>query len=144
MKILIADDAAFMRMMIKDILFKHGFEVCAEAATGLEAVQRFREQEPDLVLMDITMPEMDGITALKAIRRTHPAASVIMCSAMGQQNMVIEAIREGARDFVVKPFEAIRVVDAVRKILPQSQASQSEPAPAETPANDAVAEETAS
>lgn len=116
-KILVVDDAAFMRKMIRDILSKNGFEVCAEAATGLEAIQRFREQEPDLVLMDITMPELDGISALREIRRTHPGASVIMCSAMGQQAMVVEAIEQGARDFVVKPFHADRVLDAVRKVL---------------------------
>jgi two-component system chemotaxis response regulator CheY len=116
-KILVVDDAAFMRKMIKDILARNGFDVCAEAANGLEAIQRFREQEPDLVLMDITMPELDGISALREIRRTHPAASVIMCSAMGQQQLVVEAIEHGARDFVVKPFHADRVLDAVRKVL---------------------------
>ena len=117
MKILVVDDAAFMRMMIKDILVKNGFEVVGEATNGAEAVVRFRELEPDLVTMDITMPEMDGLTALREIKRTHPAARVIMCSAMGQQAMVLEAIQAGARDFVVKPFQADRVLDAVRKAL---------------------------
>ncbi|MEB3222942.1 MAG: response regulator [Candidatus Sericytochromatia bacterium] len=116
-KILVVDDAAFMRKMIRDILARNGFEVCGEASNGLEAIQRFREQEPDLVLMDITMPELDGLSALREIRRTHPSASVIVCSAMGQQQLVVEAIEQGARDFVVKPFHADRVLDAVRKVL---------------------------
>lgn len=117
MKILVVDDAAFMRMMIKDILIKSGYDVVGEATNGAEAVVRFRELEPDLVTMDITMPEMDGITALKEIKKTHPQARVIMCSAMGQQAMVLEAIQAGARDFVVKPFQADRVLDAVKKAL---------------------------
>lgn len=117
MKILVVDDAAFMRMMIKDILVKNGYDVVGEAANGAEAVVRYRELEPDLVTMDITMPEMDGLTALREIRRSHPTARVIMCSAMGQQAMVLEAIQAGARDFVVKPFQADRVLDAVKKAL---------------------------
>ena len=117
MKILVVDDAAFMRMMIKDILVKNGYDVVGEASNGAEAVVRFRELEPDLVTMDITMPEMDGITALKEIKRSHPQARIIMCSAMGQQAMVLEAIQAGARDFVVKPFQADRVLDAVKKAL---------------------------
>ncbi len=117
MKILVVDDAAFMRMMIKDILVKNGYDVVGEASNGAEAVVRFRELEPDLVTMDITMPEMDGITALKEIKKTHPHARIIMCSAMGQQAMVLEAIQAGARDFVVKPFQADRVLDAVKKAL---------------------------
>jgi two-component system chemotaxis response regulator CheY len=116
-KILVVDDAAFMRMMIKDILVKNGYEVVGEASNGAEAVVRFRELEPDLVTMDITMPEMDGITALKEIKKTHPQARIVMCSAMGQQAMVLEAIQAGARDFVVKPFQADRVLDAVKKAL---------------------------
>lgn len=92
-RILIVDDAAFMRMMIKDILTKNGYEVVGEAADGLQAVEKFNELNPDLVTMDITMPEMDGIAALKAIKSSHPNATVIMCSAMGQQAMVIDAIR---------------------------------------------------
>lgn len=117
MKILVVDDAAFMRMMIKDILVKNGYDVVGEASNGAEAVVRFRELEPDLVTMDITMPEMDGITALREIKKTHPQARVVMCSAMGQQAMVLEAIQAGARDFVVKPFQADRVLDAVKKAL---------------------------
>lgn len=115
MKILVVDDAAFMRMMIKDILVKHGFEVVGEASNGAEAVVLFKELGPDLVTMDITMPEMDGITALKGIKKLDPDAKVIMCSAMGQQAMVLEAIQAGAKDFIVKPFQADRVIDAVKK-----------------------------
>lgn len=115
MKILVVDDAAFMRMMIKDILLKAGFEVVGEATNGAEAVVRFSELGPDLVTMDITMPEMDGIAAVKEIKKLDPNARIIMCSAMGQQQMVLEAIQAGARDFVVKPFQADRVIDAVRK-----------------------------
>jgi two-component system chemotaxis response regulator CheY len=115
LRILVVDDAAFMRMMIKDILIKHGFEVVGEAANGLEAILRYKELAPDLVTMDITMPEMDGIAAVKQIKKMDPNARVIMCSAMGQQAMVLEAIQAGARDFIVKPFQADRVLDAVRK-----------------------------
>lgn len=116
-KILIVDDAAFMRMMIKDILTKNGYQVAGEAENGAKAVEKYQELTPDLTLMDITMPEMDGITAVKAIRKLDPAARIIMCSAMGQQAMVIEAIQSGARDFIVKPFQADRVVEAVRKAV---------------------------
>lgn len=96
-KILIVDDAAFMRMMIKDILTKNGFEVVGEAADGAQALEKYQETNPDLVTMDITMPEMDGITALKEIKKLNPSAKVIMCSAMGQQAMVIDAIKRGKR-----------------------------------------------
>lgn len=116
-KILICDDAAFMRMMIKDILTKNGYEVAGEAENGQKAVEKYNETKPDLVLMDITMPEMDGIQALKAIKGNDPSASVIMCSAMGQQAMVIEAIQSGAKDFIVKPFQAERVIEAVKKVI---------------------------
>ena len=115
--ILICDDAAFMRMMIKDILTKNGYTVAGEAENGLKAVEKYAELKPDLVLMDITMPEMDGIQALKGIRAKDPNASVIMCSAMGQQAMVIESIQAGARDFIVKPFQADRVLEAVKKVI---------------------------
>ena len=115
--ILICDDAAFMRMMIKDILTKNGYNVVGEAENGAKGVERYNELKPDLVLMDITMPEMDGIAALKAIKASDPKASVIMCSAMGQQAMVIESIQSGARDFIVKPFQADRVIEAVKKVL---------------------------
>lgn len=116
-RVLICDDAAFMRMMIKDILVKNGYEVVGEAENGAIAVEKYAELKPDLVLMDITMPEMDGIQALKNIKEQHPESTIIMCSAMGQQAMVIEAIQSGAKDFIVKPFQADRVVEAVKKVL---------------------------
>lgn len=116
-RILVVDDAAFMRMMIKDILTKNGYEVVGEAADGSQAVEKFQDLRPDLVTLDITMPEMDGIEALKRIRAIDPAAHVIMCSAMGQQAMVIEAIQAGAQDFIVKPFQADRVLESIRKAL---------------------------
>ena len=116
-RILIVDDAAFMRMMIKDILSKNGFEIVGEAADGAQAVEKYKEMQPDLVTMDITMPEMDGITALKEIKKVNPQAKVIMCSAMGQQAMVIDAIQAGAKDFIVKPFQADRVLEAINKAL---------------------------
>ena len=115
--ILICDDAAFMRMMIKDILTKNGYNVVGEAENGAKAVEKYQELKPDLVLMDITMPEMDGIQALKAIKAADPSATVIMCSAMGQQAMVIESIQAGAKDFIVKPFQAERVIEAVKKVV---------------------------
>lgn len=115
--ILICDDAAFMRMMIKDILTKNGYNIAGEAENGAKAVEKYNELKPDLVLMDITMPEMDGIQALKKIKETDTNASVIMCSAMGQQAMVIESIQSGAKDFIVKPFQADRVLEAVQKVV---------------------------
>jgi two-component system, chemotaxis family, chemotaxis protein CheY len=115
--ILIVDDAAFMRMMIKDILTKNGFQVVGEAADGVQAIEKYKEFMPDLITMDITMPEMDGITALKEIKKINPNVKVIMCSAMGQQAMVIDAIQAGARDFIVKPFQADRVLEAISKTL---------------------------
>lgn len=115
--ILIVDDAAFMRMMIKDILTKNGFKVVGEAQDGVEAVEKFKELRPDLVTMDITMPEMDGVTALKKIKEVDPSAIIIMCSAMGQQAMVIDAIQAGVKDFIVKPFQADRVIEAIQKAL---------------------------
>ena len=115
--ILICDDAAFMRMMIKDILTKNGYGIAGEAENGQIAVDKYNETKPDLVLMDITMPEMDGIQALKKIREADSNAVVVMCSAMGQQAMVIEAIQSGAKDFIVKPFQADRVLEAVKKVV---------------------------
>lgn len=115
--ILIVDDAAFMRMMIKDILTKNGYNIAGEAENGAKAVEKYNELKPDLVLMDITMPEMDGIEALKKIKAGDPNAMVIMCSAMGQQAMVIESIQSGAKDFIVKPFQADRVIEAVKKVI---------------------------
>ena len=116
-RVLIVDDAAFMRMMIKDILSKNGYEVVGEAENGQKAVEKFQELKTDLTTMDITMPEMDGITAVKEIKKIDANAKVIMCSAMGQQAMVIEAIQCGARDFIVKPFQPDRVLEAVRKVI---------------------------
>ncbi len=115
--ILIVDDAAFMRMMIKNILVDGGFEIVGEAENGRDAIDLFRELRPDLVTMDITMPEMDGIQAVREIKKINNDAKIIMCSAMGQQAMVIESIQAGARDFIVKPFQAERVLEAVRKVL---------------------------
>ena len=115
--ILICDDAAFMRMMIKDILTKNGYNVAGEAENGVKAVEKYNELKPDLVLMDITMPEMDGIQALKKIKEADSSALVIMCSAMGQQAIVIESIQAGAKDFIVKPFQADRVIEAVKKVV---------------------------
>ncbi|MCM3713205.1 response regulator [Halalkalibacter oceani] len=116
-KVLIVDDAAFMRMMIKDILTKNGFDVVGEANDGAQAVEKYQELSPELVTMDITMPEKDGITALKEIKSFDPEAKVIMCSAMGQQAMVIDAIQAGAKDFIVKPFQADRVLEAIKKTI---------------------------
>ncbi|NLW22293.1 MAG: response regulator [Tissierellia bacterium] len=115
--ILIVDDVSFMRMMIKDILTKNGFHVIGEAENGVKAVEKYSELNPDLVIMDITMPEMDGIQAVREIKKIDPNANIIMCSAMGQQAMVIEAIQAGAKDFVVKPFQHDRVIEAVKKAL---------------------------
>jgi len=115
--ILIVDDAAFMRMMIKDILTKNGYVVVGEAENGMAAVEKYKDLRPDLVTMDITMPEMDGITAVKEIKAIDENARIIMCSAMGQQAMVIDAIQAGAKDFVVKPFQPERVLEAVSKAL---------------------------
>ena len=115
--ILICDDAAFMRMMSKDILTKNGYNVVGEAENGAKGVEKYNELKPDLVLMDITMPELDGIQALKKIKSMDASATVIMCSAMGQQAMVIESIQAGAKDFIVKPFQADRVLEAVKKVV---------------------------
>ena len=115
--ILIVDDAAFMRMMIKDILSKNGYTVAGEAENGVKAIEKYNELKPDLVLMDITMPDKDGIQALKDIKASDPNAKIIMCSAMGQQAMVIEAIQSGAKDFIVKPFQPDRVLEAVKKVV---------------------------
>jgi two-component system chemotaxis response regulator CheY len=116
-RVLIVDDAAFMRMMLKDILTKNGLEVVGEAVNGVDALEKYRELQPDIVTMDITMPEMDGLTAVKEIRAIHPQAKIIMCSAMGQQLIVLEAIQAGAKDFVVKPFQPDRVMDSINKVL---------------------------
>ncbi|KAJ53492.1 two-component system chemotaxis response regulator CheY [Clostridium tetanomorphum] len=116
-KVLIVDDAAFMRMMIKDILEKNGFEVIGEANNGLKAVELYKKERPDVVTMDITMPDMDGIQAVKEIKAMDPGAKIIMCSAMGQQTMVMDAIKAGAKDFIVKPFQPDRVLEAIKKVV---------------------------
>ena len=116
-KVLIVDDAAFMRMMIKDILTKNGYEIAAEAENGKVAVDKYNETKPDLVLMDITMPEMDGIQALKAIKGNDANAKVIMCSAMGQQESIAKAIQYGASDFVIKPFTEEQIVAKIKQVL---------------------------
>jgi two-component system chemotaxis response regulator CheY len=114
-RIMIVDDAIFMRMKLKDIVEKNGYEVVAEAQNGAEAIEKYKSERPEIVTMDITMPEMNGIEALKGIKRIDPHAKVVMCSAMGQQAMVMEAIQAGATDFIVKPFETDRVLDSLIK-----------------------------
>ncbi|HUW65095.1 MAG TPA: response regulator [Spirochaetia bacterium] len=116
-RILIVDDAVFMRMMIKNILTKNGFDVVGEAENGYMAVKMFHELKPDLITMDITMPEMDGIAGVKEIRKNDPSARIIMVSAMGQQAMVMEAIQAGAKDFIVKPFQQDRIVQAIERVM---------------------------
>ena len=115
--ILLVDDAAFMRMMLKDILTKNGYTVVGEAENGVKAIEKFKELKPNLCILDITMPEMDGIQAAKGIKAVDSGALIIMCSAMGQQAMVIDSIQAGARDFIVKPFQADRVIEAVKKVI---------------------------
>lgn len=116
-KILVTDDAAFMRMQLKDILTKLGHEVVGEAEDGKVAVEKYQELQPDLVTMDITMPEMNGIEAVREIKKLNSNVKVLMCSAMGQQSMVIEAIQAGAKDFIVKPFTAERIDEALKKFV---------------------------
>lgn len=114
--ILVVDDAAFMRMMIRDILAKEGYTI-HEAVNGRDAVEKYEEVQPDLVTLDITMPELDGISALKAIKQAHPDARILMVSAMGQQKMIVEALESGAMDFLVKPFQPTKVLETVKKCL---------------------------
>ena len=116
-RVLVVDDAAFMRKMVSDALTKAGHEVIAEATNGQEAVDQFQALKPDLATLDITMPEKDGLTALKEIIELDPAARVIMCSALGQESKVLESIKAGAKDFVVKPFQPDRILDAASKAL---------------------------
>ncbi|AIE59779.1 response regulator [Bacillus methanolicus] len=116
-KILIVDDAKFMRITLSNILKKANHEVVGEGETGKDAIELYRQLNPDLVTMDITMPEMSGIEAVKEIKKEFPQAKVIMCSAMGQQKMVVEAIEAGAKDFIVKPFDEARVLDAINRVL---------------------------
>lgn len=120
-KVLIVDDASFMRAMLKNILIKNGYEVVGEACNGQDAFEKYKELKPDVVTMDITMPEVDGITAVRMIREYDKTANVIMCSAMGQQSMVIESLKAGAKDFVVKPFVEEKVIDAIKKITGANQ-----------------------
>jgi two-component system chemotaxis response regulator CheY len=115
--VLVCDDAIFMRTMIGDILTQAGFEIVGEAESGLQAVQKYRELKPDLVTMDIVMPDMGGIEAVREICKQDPDAKILMCSAMGQQALVVEAIQAGAKDFVVKPFQPSRVLEAVQRVL---------------------------
>ncbi len=115
--VLVCDDAIFMRTMIADILSSAGYEVVGEAETGAQAVQKYRQLKPDLVTMDIVMPDMGGIDAVREICKTDPDAKILMCSAMGQQALVVEAIQAGAKDFVVKPFQPSRVLEAVQRVL---------------------------
>jgi two-component system chemotaxis response regulator CheY len=115
--VLVCDDAIFMRTMIADILSQAGYEIVGEAESGSQAVQRYRELKPDLVTMDIVMPDMGGIDAVREIVKQDPDAKILMCSAMGQQALVVEAIQAGAKDFIVKPFQPSRVLEAVQRVL---------------------------
>ncbi|HZH40370.1 MAG TPA: response regulator [Gemmatimonadales bacterium] len=115
--VLVCDDAIIMRTMISDILAQAGFEVVGEAETGAQAVEKYKQLKPDLVTMDIVMPDMGGIDAVREIVKGDPDAKVLMCSAMGQQALVVEAIQAGAKDFVVKPFQPSRVLEAVQRVL---------------------------
>jgi len=115
--VLVCDDAIFMRTMISDILAQSGYEVVGEAETGVQAVEKYKQLKPDLVTMDIVMPDLGGIEAVREIIKFDPAARILMCSAMGQQALVVEAIQAGARDFVVKPFQPSRVLEAVQRVL---------------------------
>ncbi len=116
-RVLVVDDAAFMRKMVSDALAKGGHEVIGQAGNGVEAIAQFRELRPDLMTLDITMPEKDGLETLKDVMELDPGAKVIMCSALGQESKVLESIKLGAKDFVVKPFQPARVIDAVAKAL---------------------------
>jgi two-component system chemotaxis response regulator CheY len=116
-RVLVVDDAAFMRKMVGDALAKGGHEVVGEAGNGIEALSQFQALKPDLMTLDITMPEKDGLAALADIMAADPSAKVVMCSALGQESKVLEAIKLGAKDFVVKPFQADRVIEAVGKAL---------------------------
>lgn len=116
-KVLIVDDAAFMRMILKNILIQNGHKITGEAENGQKAIEHYKQHRPDIVTMDITMPDMNGITAVEKIKKIDPDAKIIMCSAMGQQAMVLDAVKAGAKDFIVKPFEKERVIDAVNKVI---------------------------
>jgi two-component system chemotaxis response regulator CheY len=115
-RVLVVDDAVVMRMMIKNILSKNGYEI-VEAESGYDAVQKYRAIKPDAVTMDMVMPEMDGITALKTILAEDPNAKVVMCTSMGQQPLVVEAIQAGAKSFIMKPFQPPKILEAIEKVL---------------------------
>lgn len=115
-RILVVDDAAFMRVSIKKMLTNNGFDVVGEAENGLIALQKYQELSPDIITMDITMPEMDGLTSLKEILALNPAANVVMISAMGQESMVREAVLSGAKGFIVKPFKEDVILDALKNL----------------------------
>ena len=115
--ILIADDLQFIKLVLRDLVEKAGFRVVGEASNGEEAVELFQDKRPDVVLMDITMPKMDGLTALKKILKIDPGANIIMCSALGQQTLIVQALQMGAKDFIVKPFRPERVINSIKKIL---------------------------
>ncbi|NOZ58188.1 MAG: response regulator [Euryarchaeota archaeon] len=116
-RVLIADDAAFMRNMLRKILTQAGYEVVGEASTGTEAVEKYKEVRPHVVTMDIVMPEKDGIEAVREIIEFDPNAVIIMCSALGQQSMIIEAIQAGAKDYIIKPFQPNKVVETIKKVV---------------------------
>jgi len=116
-RIMLVDDASFMRMMLKNILVGSGYEVVGEAENGAKAIEQFKALKPDLVIMDIIMPEMGGIDAVREIVKSNPTAKILMCSSMGQQSLVVEAIQAGAKDFIVKPFQPSNVLEAVKKAL---------------------------
>jgi len=116
-RVLVVDDAIFMRATIGKMLEENGHSMVGEASTGIEAVEKFVEVKPDIVILDITMPEMDGIAALKRIKIIEPKAKIIICSAIGQKDKVVEAIEEGALSFIVKPFEADQLIDAVEQAM---------------------------
>ncbi len=119
--ILIVDDAIFMRKMIGDILRKEGYEICGEAENGIEAINKYKELQPDLVTMDIIMPDMSGIDAVEEIVNYDSNAKILMVSAMGQQSLVVEAIQKGAKDYIIKPFQPSRVLEAVERVLKTKQ-----------------------
>lgn len=123
-KILIVDDAKFMRTTLAAILTENNYEIVGEAHNGEEAINLYKQTNPDLVTMDITMPVMNGIDAIKAIMKIDPQANIVVCSAMGQQKIVVEAIELGARDFIVKPFDNQRVLDTISNVLHRNEATK--------------------
>ena len=116
-RVLIVDDLTFIKIVLRDLVNRAGFRVIGEASDGLEAVQMYTDKHPDVVLLDITMPKMDGLTALKKILAIDPQARVIMCSALGQQRLIVQAIQLGAKDFIVKPFQPERVIGSIKRAM---------------------------